>query len=91
MGKMFLAKVDGKQHMFAHQCKSGYCWIEVFPSSKLITIITNFQIEGAHCHHGADELSGRRLALHQQCREEGQEAGYAEVRLGLRVENRALS
>ena len=76
--------------MFAHHCKSGYCWIELFPY-KLITITTNFQIEGAHCHHGADELSGRRLALHQQCREEGQEAGYAEVRLGLRAENRALS
>ena len=50
----------------------------------------NFQIEGAHCHHGADELSGRRLALHQQCREEGQEAGYAEVRPGL-IESLAFS
>ena len=38
----------------------------------------------------ADELSGRRLALHQQCREEGQEAGYAEVRPRLGVESRAL-
>ena len=38
------------------------------------------QIEGTHCHHGADELIGRCAALHQPCREEGQASGYAQVR-----------
>ena len=38
------------------------------------------QIEGSDCHHGADELVGRCLALHQQCREEGQASSYAQVR-----------
>ena len=38
------------------------------------------QIEGSDCHHGADELVGRCLALHQQRREEGQASGDAQVR-----------
>ena len=38
------------------------------------------QIEGSDCHHGADELVGRCLALHQQRREEGQASGEAQVR-----------
>ena len=43
--------------------------------------IDGLQIEGPHCHHGADELSGRRSALHQQRREKGQAPGDAQVRL----------